>query len=105
MIRQVDPADGSSIEVNAGEPFEIVLPENPTTGYVWHVDERHALEDAGEPAFEPAGSAVGAGGFRTFRLRAPTSGQSTLALTLKRPGGASTADARRISIAVRKSGD
>lgn len=104
MTRHVDPADGSSIEAAAGEPFEIALPENPTTGYLWHVAERGALEDAAAPAFESGGSAVGAGGTRTFRLTAPQPGRSTVALTLQRPGGGPPVQARRITVTARATG-
>ncbi len=101
MIRHDDPADGARVDARSGEPFEISLPENPTTGYRWHVDRVDGLETAGDPQFEPGGSGVGAGGRRTFQLAGSQSGDAVISFSLRRPLDASGVQTRTITVAVR----
>lgn len=100
MVRYVDPPDGARLEARAGEPFTITLPENPTTGYLWQIASNE-FEPVGQPQFESASDAVGAGGNRTFGLQAPQPGESVITLTLKRPRADSSAQTRRITVSVR----
>jgi inhibitor of cysteine peptidase len=72
-----------------GESFEIRLPENPTTGYVWEVEPvpgavaavvREAFEQ--EPA-DPR--IVGRGGTKVFVFKAGLPGEGEVVLRLRRP--------------------
>jgi inhibitor of cysteine peptidase len=85
LITQSD--HDTSVEVQKGDSVTVQLPENPTTGYRWSLDQidQSALEPTKEPSFEAAGLAVGAGGGRTFTFVAKTPGESDLALNLRRP--------------------
>jgi predicted secreted protein len=98
LIRHDDPADGSRIDARAGEPFEIVLRENPTTGYVWHVAPGDRVRMVGDAQFELGGSGIGAGGTRTFRLVATEPGESPLTFTLQRPKATSVAESRTLTV-------
>jgi len=83
-------ADQEKAQVLApGASFEIRLPENPTTGYIWEVEhiseavaglEREAFEQ--EPA-DPR--IVGRGGTKIFVFKAREPGAGEIALRLRRP--------------------
>jgi inhibitor of cysteine peptidase len=77
---------GSSIEISAGETFEVVLEGNPTTGFSWIVEagDPQIVEVAGEPAFEPESELVGAGGEFTFVFEGKSPGTTTLELAYRR---------------------
>ena len=73
----------------SGESFEVRLPENPTTGYIWEVEhvpeavaglEREAFEQ--EPA-DPR--IVGRGGIKIFVFKAREPGAGEIVLRLRRP--------------------
>jgi inhibitor of cysteine peptidase len=85
LITQTD--HGKTVSVRKGDTVTLQLPENPTTGYRWSLDQHDpsALEPMQKPSFEPGGPALGAGGGRTFTFLAKTSGESDLALNLRRP--------------------
>jgi len=86
--RLITEADhGKTVDLKKGDALTIRLPENPTTGYRWSLDEHDAsaLEPTAGPGFESSGSAVGAGGGRTLSFLAKTPGEYSLALNLRRP--------------------
>jgi inhibitor of cysteine peptidase len=71
-----------------GDHVVIRLPENPTTGYRWRVDDVDdrvlTLESS---TFEPPEPPIpGAGGWRAIHLRAVGPGTARLHLALGRPG-------------------
>ena len=59
--------NGSQIQATEGQPLVVLLPENPTTGYRWHVEDDGALA-APKKTFEDPDSAgpVGGGGTVSF---------------------------------------
>lgn len=70
-------------EVRAGEPVEVRLPENPTTGYTWAIDDTNSQRLAldGTDYTPPVESGfVGARGQRTFRFTARQPGEVALKL-------------------------
>ncbi|MGH8928190.1 MAG: protease inhibitor I42 family protein [Acidimicrobiia bacterium] len=78
--------DGSQIELSRGEQVELVLPGNPSTGYMWVVaDASPVLEVMGEPEFQPESDLVGAPGEFLFRFEAREPGTAQLLLTYERP--------------------
>lgn len=70
-------------ELRVGERLEVRLPENPTTGFSWAVDEndrqRLTLEDTAYAPPDEAGF-IGARGQRTFRFTARQPGEVLLKL-------------------------
>jgi predicted secreted protein len=65
----------------------VSLPDNPTTGFAWHVEpavSATVLEQVGEPSFRPSSSALGAGGTMTFEFLATGPGLVTLHLVYDR---------------------
>ncbi len=82
-------ANGTQVELKAGQVLVISLASNPSTGYGWHVAEidEAILEQVGEPEFiqeQTDEQVVGAGGTETLRFEAVGSGTTTLTLTYDR---------------------
>jgi len=78
-------ASGSQFQMSVDDLLEVVLRENPTTGYRWditqipnNVELRHS-RFSGSPE-----GAIGASGLRTVSLRAIHPGQGRLELMLVR---------------------
>ena len=69
-------------EVRVGEPIAVQLPENPTTGFTWAIDEtdRQRLTLDGSDYVPPEMGFIGAKGQRTFRFTARRPGEMTLQL-------------------------
>ncbi len=79
---------GGEITVTKGETFEIVLDSNPSTGFVWTVEEKPdaavvTLED--QAYVKPNSSAMGAPGTERFTFKAVGKGATTMALKYSRP--------------------
>ena len=71
MLQFNASSNGSEIELKVGEKFEIILRENPTTGFRWN------LISNGEPActllddsFEPSSGSPGNGGDHSWQFQA-----------------------------------
>ncbi len=82
-------ANGTQVELEAGQVLVISLASNPSTGYGWHVAEidETILEQVGETEFiqeQTDEQVVGAGGTETLRFEAVGSGTTTLTLTYDR---------------------
>ena len=79
--------DGRQIELAVGETRELVLQENPTTGYLWTVastDEAIAqVLDAGYTSGAAGG--LGAGGVHRFMLTGVSRGAAVVECWLARP--------------------
>ncbi len=72
---------GWTISARRGDEVVLRLPESPTTGYRWHVDqvEEHLTLEA--DSYEPdAPMRMGSGGIRELRYRAESAGRTRLAL-------------------------
>jgi len=72
---------GKTFEVSSGDTLSIQLPENPTTGYRWTIqnpdDPNLELQNS---EFSPSSSSIGAGGQRTFTFQAKSPGTAHLQL-------------------------
>jgi inhibitor of cysteine peptidase len=100
-------ADGTEVELAVGQEIEISLPENPTTGFRWH------LGSSGEPAcallddsFEPpsgasGGGSPGQGGRHHWRLEAMQPAQGRVEIMSRRPWEDDQAAARRFTLTIR----
>ena len=80
------PTEGEcEMRVAVGRTFEVVLDENPTTGYLWssaEVDSKK-LEPVGSK-FVRGGTAPGAGGNRIFEFKATGVGVAEIEFKLTR---------------------
>lgn len=80
--------NGKEYVLSSGESFQVHLPENPTTGFLWTVLESSSpnLELEGKE-FLPCKDRrmVGAGGTRVLIFKATSKGRAVLHLGLKRP--------------------
>ena len=102
MMQVDETQNGNGIELLMGEPFEIRLTENPTTGFRW------ALESSGAPTciriedyYETSTVTPGAGGSHCWRLRANQIGESRIELCYRRSWEGQGAAARTFSLRVR----
>ena len=78
-----DEADnGQTVTMKVGDMLQLMLAENPTTGYTWAIvtNDGDVLASSGEPAYEVESDAIGAGGTRTFMFQAAAPGTSVLQL-------------------------
>lgn len=98
--RIVDPPHESAISAHAGDVLEIVLPENATTGYLWHAEEPVPETEVRPALFQPGGDAIGAGGSRVFEVEPKSAGERTLSFVLRRPGDPRIAERRTFRLAV-----
>lgn len=81
MPTLTDQDNGRRVSLHVGDPLEVHLAENATTGYRWSTDRHDArlLEPVGSTASYPT-SAIGSGGQAIFRFRAAAAGSTELAL-------------------------
>jgi inhibitor of cysteine peptidase len=82
---------------SAGDHVVIRLPESPSSGYRWQLDEYDAevLTPAGDMFESAAGALTGGGGTREFRFVVEKSGHSDVALSLRRAWETDAAAAQR----------
>lgn len=78
-----DNADnGETVTMAVGDVLQLMLEENPTTGYVWNIvtNDTAVLRESEEPAYEVESDAIGAGGTKTYLFEAVGTGTSVLRL-------------------------
>jgi inhibitor of cysteine peptidase len=72
-----------SIEAREGDEIVLRLPENPTTGYRWHIDRADGVIEQVADSYTPdPNMQFGSGGVREFRFRGKASGTARLELKL-----------------------
>lgn len=86
MLQFDDRFNGSNIELHTGENFEIILRENPTTGFRWNPISR------GEPACQlldnfvtGGGGSPGNGGSHSWQFLAVKEGHGKIEFAYQRP--------------------
>jgi len=88
-MRIHDTTQRATVEVAQGDYFRIELPENPTTGFRWSVEEREGQGLVIEKSdFRPgiqSSDVAGAGGIRRFVFRSTVPGEMTLLLVNRQP--------------------
>jgi len=94
---------GRTLTVEPGDDIVIVLDENPTTGYQWSVvsfDSRRLTLVRDD--FAPMSCATGAGGKKSYQLRAGRPGRAGFSVKLWRAwsGESSVIDRRTFSFRV-----
>jgi predicted secreted protein len=84
-LKVTEHSDGKEIKLAVGQPFTIVLPESPTTGYVWHFTKD------GTPicllvrdSFQASSHLVGASGVHEWLFHTASRGRVTLKMRLAR---------------------
>lgn len=88
-----------TIEVDA--PFMVQLPENPTTGYRWHLQPPDdSVVTLLEDGFEASKGGLGIGGMRRWKLQATHAGTTRLETRLSRSGDGQSVDLFTVTIAV-----
>ena len=72
---------GRTVAANVGDSVVLSLDENPTTGYLWKIEEIDStvLELTGDD-YESGGGAIGGGGKRKLSFKAIQAGTSPMRL-------------------------
>ena len=77
--------DGKQLEMKPGEELEVHLPENPTTGFRWHVtSDGDGVVDLVDDQFSVQGTRPGAGGNGGGGFGALRPGSARIALASRR---------------------
>jgi len=81
-----DKDSGKMIDLKKGDLLDVVLRENPTTGYGWDVISKvePCLKKHGGPDYKADNKMVGSGGRITFHYIASAKGKTQLKLAYKR---------------------
>jgi predicted secreted protein len=104
---QVSEADqGKEYTLNPGDSLVIVLESNPSTGYVWEVQQvdNPVLQLSGEAAFKADSERLGSPGKATLTFNAVNSGIQTLTLIYHRTYDKDVQPAKTFTINVTVSG-
>ncbi len=85
MMRVDESGNGTTIEIRVGDSFEVYLPENPTAGFRWRLDESRTpnwvlLGDS----FEPGRGAQGKPGAHCWTFRMNSVGAASIRMTYRR---------------------
>lgn len=78
-----EKADGTEIDLSPGEEFDLALPETPTAGYRWSLNESASTCPLMEDSRAATGK-TGGTGTHSWRFRAPSSGACSVQLDYKR---------------------
>ncbi len=94
--------DGRQTELNEGQLLLISLEGNPSTGYMWEVEEgsEKIIRQVGEIEFHSESDLLGAPGKQIMRFQAVGPGQTTLKLVYHRPWEKGVEPAKTFSIQV-----
>ena len=77
--------DGSTVPAQGADTVVVELPESPTTGFRWSVDNGEEALEPTDASFRPAaGGGLGGGGTRVFRYEIPAKRRSHIRLKLWR---------------------
>lgn len=78
--------NGEFARIHPGETITVRLPENPTTGSRWQIEQLdRSLLESTDSAYEVRGTGVGGGGLRRLSFRGVSPGRGKLLLTQRRP--------------------
>jgi len=92
--------NGGSANVTAGEPFRVELPENPTTGFTWHLQDTPTTRLLSDTS-ATSGTEFGRGGMRQWTLEATQAGSATLTMELRRGGQVQPSDTFQVTVNAR----
>lgn len=94
-------ANGSEVEVSAGEEFDISLPGTPTAGYGWFLKSTGGAECAPIESSHAATGKIGGTGTDLWHFHAPASGTCSIVLEYRRSWETSSEPARTFRLKVR----
>jgi inhibitor of cysteine peptidase len=79
--------DGRSIELRVGDGVQLLLAENPTTGYRWEFVKKPEppCVIVSDVYVADAGGAIGSGGAHEWAFRAVSTGTGPVSLAYRRP--------------------
>jgi len=97
---------GRQIELTEGQPLVIGLEGNPSTGYMWEVEEgsEKIIRQAGEIEFRSESNLLGAPAKQIMRFEALEEGQAALELVYRRPWEREMKPAKTFSLQVQAVG-
>lgn len=98
-------AGGAALHITTGGATEITLTENPSTGYVWRIDDAAsrglgsvvAIEDSG---YRPGAAMPGAPGTHRWMLRGVKPGKAVVAFVYARVWEKTVGQARQFAVEV-----
>jgi predicted secreted protein len=96
-----ESANGSEVEVSAGEEFDISLPGTPTAGYRWFLKSAGGAECAPLESSQAGTEKIGGTGTDLWHFRAPASGTCSIVLEYRRSWETSSEPARTFTLKVR----
>jgi len=77
---------GKTVEIRVDDELEVILPGNPTTGYVWEVSSLDSsILRLNKSEFLASDKAIGSGGMEIIKFHAFASGTSEVRLIFHRP--------------------
>jgi predicted secreted protein len=87
LISLSENDNGRTVDLQVGDKLDVVLKENPSTGFIWETEslDETIVKQIGEPEFKADTGAIGSGGSKTFHFEVVASGQTYLKLILHRP--------------------
>jgi inhibitor of cysteine peptidase len=84
-LEVTEQSNGKEITVPVGQEFRLSLPENPTTGYVWHLVKKGEPECALiRDSFQASSHHVGGPGMHEWLFRAESPGRVSVEMRLAR---------------------
>jgi inhibitor of cysteine peptidase len=83
-LRLDQQADGREFRVHLGSQLEIALPENPTTGYRWHLGGNDPAFALMQDRFDAPAGPPGKGGIRRCTFRAVRAGKAEIRAVYRR---------------------
>ena len=96
-----ESANGSEVELSAGEEFDVSLPETPTAGYRWFLKSAVGAECAPLESSHAATGKIGGAGTHLWHFRAPASGTCSIVLEYRRSWESGTEPTRTFTLKVR----
>jgi len=105
-VRKIGAADnGLTVQLNVGDPLQLELESNITTGYSWEITEQDTrllkLEDSGyAPSSKSKDPVAGAGGKQWWKFKALADGECRLHLAYRRAWEKGVAPIEEFEVAV-----
>jgi predicted secreted protein len=85
IMRLSENDSGKTVEIHVGDELEVVLPANPTTGYVWEVGSLDStVLKLVSSDFLASDKAIGSGGMEIIKFHAIAAGTSSVRLIYHR---------------------
>jgi inhibitor of cysteine peptidase len=92
---------GKTVEIAIGDVLDVILPANPTTGYVWEVSSiDSSILQSNTADFVANDPAIGAESFEIIKFHTLAVGKSELKLILHRPFEQTTPPLKTFAVTV-----